>query len=131
MMLVPLFAAPAIIQLHVAAAVGAFGSGALQLALPKGTLRHRACGYVWIGLMVILSVSSFWIHTIRLIGPFSPIHLLSILTLAGLPRAIWLARKGDVTGHRRLMIILFVFALFGAGLFTLVPGRLMHVVVFG
>ena len=33
--------------------------------------------------------SSFWIHQIRLVGPFSPIHLLSIFALVMLPLAVW------------------------------------------
>jgi len=77
------------------------------------------------------AVSSFWIHQSRLFGPFSPIHLLSILTLVGLPRAIWLARQGNIAAHGRLMLILFFFAPVSAGAFTLAPGRLMHAVVFG
>jgi uncharacterized membrane protein len=131
MTLEPLLAAPAIIQVHVMVALGAFGLGLAQLALPKGSPRHRAMGYAWAGLMAAVALSSFWIHTIRMIGPFSPIHLLSILTLAGLARAIWLARRGDVAGHRKVMTSLFIFALIGAGVFTLVPGRLMHQIVFG
>ena len=30
--------------------------------------------------MAAVAISSFWIHEIRLVGPFSPIHLLSIFT---------------------------------------------------
>ncbi|MDQ0392840.1 DUF2306 domain-containing protein [Labrys monachus] len=131
MTLEPLLAAPAVIQLHVAAAAGAFLLGLAQFAMPKGTPRHRAVGYVWVWLMAVLAVSSFWIHQIRLVGPFSPIHLLSMLTLVGLPRAVWLARHGRIAAHRRLMLVLFFFALIGAGIFTLLPGRLMYAVVFG
>jgi uncharacterized membrane protein len=131
MTLEPLLTAPPVIQAHVAAALGAFGLGAVQLLMAKGTSRHRVIGYVWAVLMTVLALTSFWIHTINLIGPFSLIHLLSILTLVMLPRAIYLARKGDIPGHRRAMIALYVLALVGAGAFTLVPGRLMHAVVFG
>ena len=35
--------------------------------------------------MAVVAVSSFWIHQIRLVGPWSPIHLLSIFTLVMLP----------------------------------------------
>jgi uncharacterized membrane protein len=31
--------------------------------------------------MAVVAASSFWIHQMRLVGPFSPIHLLSIFTL--------------------------------------------------
>lgn len=65
------------------------------------------------------------------VGPFSPIHLLSIFTLAMLPLAVWRAHTHRVTDHRRIMILLFTGALVVAGLFTLVPGRIMHQVFFG
>lgn len=78
-----------------------------------------------------LAVSSFWIQQIRLVGPFSPIHLLSILVLIAVPLAVWHAHMHRVAKHRRVMISLYVFALIGAGVFTLLPGRIMHTVVFG
>ena len=131
MNLAPLLAAPAVIQIHAFAALGAFALGALQLAAPKGTIPHRTIGWVWAGLMLAVVVSSFFIHTIRLWGPFSPIHLLSILTLALLPLAVWRARQHDVRKHRRAMLGLFVGALVIAGVFTFLPGRIMHAVLFG
>lgn len=131
MTLAPLLAASGIIQLHVAAAGGAVAFSAVQLALQKGTLRHRICGYVWVLAMAVLAVSSFWIHAIRQFGPFSLIHLLSVLTLIQLPRAVLFARRGDIAAHRRAMFSLILLALLGAGVFTLMPGRLMHAVIFG
>jgi len=131
MNLQPLLGAPIETRLHAFAALGALGLGAAQLISAKGTMPHRIRGYVWSALMLIVAVSSFWIHSLRLIGPFSPIHLLSILTLVTLPRAIYLARRGDVAGHRRIMLMLFWFALVGAGLFTLLPGRIMGAVLLG
>jgi uncharacterized membrane protein len=123
-------AAPAI-PLHAFAAMAAFGLGLVQFAAPKGTLPHRTIGWIWVGLMAMVAISSFWIHRIRLLGPWSPIHLLSIFTLIVLPLAVWLAHHHDVTNHRRIMIFIFAGALVIAGLFTLVPGRIMHSVVFG
>jgi uncharacterized membrane protein len=131
MNLAPLLAAPLVIQIHAFAALGAFALGALQLAAPKGTIPHRAVGWIWAGLMLAVVLSSFFIHTIRLLGPFSPIHLLSIFTLAMLPLAVWRARQHDVRKHRRAMLGLFVGALVIAGVFTFLPGRIMHAVVFG
>jgi uncharacterized membrane protein len=48
-----------------------------------------------------------------------------------LPLAVWRARHHDVSGHRRVMILIFAGALVVAGLFTVAPGRIMHAVVFG
>jgi uncharacterized membrane protein len=56
---------------------------------------------------------------------------LSIFTLVTLPLAVWAAHRHEVTAHRRAMIMPFSGALVIAGLFTLLPGRIMHAVVFG
>ena len=123
-------AAPAI-PLHAFSAMAAFALGIVQFAAPKGTLPHRTLGWVWVLLMASVAASSFWIHQIRLLGPWSPIHLLSIFTLVMLPLGIWRAHTHRVADHRRIMILLFTGALVVAGLFTLLPGRIMHSVVFG
>jgi uncharacterized membrane protein len=131
MNLAPLLEATPAIPLHAFAAMAAFVLGMVQFAAPKGTLPHRTLGWVWVGLMAAVAISSFWIHQIRLLGPWSPIHLLSIFTLLMLPLAVWRAHQHRVADHRRIMILTFSGALVIAGLFTLLPGRIMHSVVFG
>jgi uncharacterized membrane protein len=131
MSLAPLLDAAPAIPVHAFAAMAAFALGVVQFAAPKGTLPHRTIGWIWVGLMAIVAASSFWIHEIRLLGPWSPIHLLSIFTLIMLPIAVWRARRHRVADHRRIMTMTFVGALVIAGLFTLLPGRVMHAVVFG
>jgi uncharacterized membrane protein len=131
MSLTPLLNAAQVIQIHAFVAMAAFVLGVVQLAAPKGTIPHRTIGWIWVVLMAVIAISSFWIHDIRLIGPFSPIHLLSIFTLAMLPLAVWHARRHRVERHRTAMTSIFIGALVIAGLFTLLPGRIMHHVVFG
>jgi uncharacterized membrane protein len=131
MTLAPLLDAAPAIPLHAFSAIAAFALGFVQFAAPKGTLPHRTVGWIWVALMLVVAVSSFWIHQIRLLGPFSPIHFLSIFTLVMLPVAVWKAHTHQVARHRRIMTYLFLGALVVAGLFTLVPGRVMHRVVFG
>ena len=131
MSLAPLLDAAPAVPLHAFAAMTAFGLGLVQFAAPKGTLPHRTIGWIWVLLMASVAVSSFWIHQIKLIGPWSPIHLLSIFTLAMLPLAVWRAHAHRVADHRRIMILIFAGALVIAGLFTLLPGRIMHAVAFG
>src|SRR5262245_16743491 len=126
MNLAPLFDAPIPIQLHAYAALAAFALGVVQLARVKGTPSHRALGYVWVALMLTVALSSFWIHELRLWGPWSPIHLLSIFTLAMLPYGIAMARGHNVRGHKLTMLGLFAGALIIAGVFTLAPGRIMY-----
>src|ERR1700694_3173574 len=115
MNLAPLLDATPPIPLHAVAAMSAFVLGVVQLAAPKGTLPHRTIGWIWVCLIVSVAVSSFWIHQSRLICP-----------LGG-----WMAHRHRIADHRRIMIFTFSGALVIAGLFTLVPGRIMHTVVFG
>ncbi|MGO8908828.1 MAG: DUF2306 domain-containing protein [Bradyrhizobium sp.] len=131
MNLAPLLDAAPAIPIHAFAAMTAFALGVVQLAAPKGTLPHRTMGWIWVLLMLSVAISSFWIHQIRLLGPWSPIHLLSILVLISVPLAVWKAHHHRVADHRRIMISVFSGALVIAGLFTLLPGRIMHAVVFG
>jgi len=131
MSLAPLLDAAPAIPLHAFAAMAAFVLGLLQFASPKGTLPHRTVGWIWVALMLVVAISALWIHQIRLLGPFSPIHFLSIFTLVMLPLSVWKAHSHQVAAHRRIMISLFLGALLIAGLLTLLPGRIMHKVVFG
>ena len=131
MSLTPLLDAAPAIPMHAFAAMAAFALGLFQFAAPKGTLPHRTIGWIWVLLMVSVATSSFWIHTIRLVGPFSPIHLLSIFTLIVLPIGVWRAHRHRAADHKRIMTMIFAGALVIAGLFTFLPGRIMHAVVFG
>jgi uncharacterized membrane protein len=129
--LAPLLNASPAIQVHAFAAVAAFALGVVQLVAPKGTLPHRTFGWAWVVLMITVCITSFWIHELRLWGPWSPIHLLSIFTLGALPVAVIHARRHNVVGHRKAMIGIFTGALVIAGIFTFWPGRIMYEVVTG
>jgi uncharacterized membrane protein len=107
MSLQPLLSASPQIQLHAFAAMSAFALGLVQFASPKGTLPHRTFGWIWVLLMLGVSISSFWIHTIRLWGPWSPIHLISIFTLVMLVVGVTAARRHVVARHRKTMIWTF------------------------
>src|SRR3954449_13299050 len=104
MSLAPLLDAAPAISLHAFAAMAAFVLGAVQLAAPKGTLPHRALGWVWVVLMLVISGSSFLIHGTRLWGPWSPIRLLSVFTPVMLVVGVLAARRGRVRAHRITMI---------------------------
>jgi uncharacterized membrane protein len=131
MTLAPLLDASPAIQLHAFAAMTAFVLGVVQLSAPKGTLPHRTVGWIWVALMLAVSISAFWIHQLRLWGPWSPIHLLAIFTLVMLPLGVWAAHRHAVERHRWTMIGIFAGALVIAGVFTFVPGRIMYQVAFG
>ena len=131
MSLDPLFAAPLVVQFHAFAAMAAFVLGIVQFAAPKGTLPHRTLGYLWVGLMLMIAISSFSIYGKRPWGSFSAIHILSVMVLVLTPLAVLAAHRHHVNTHRWAMIALFTGALVIAGAFTLLPGRVMHRVLFG
>ncbi|WP_421860789.1 DUF2306 domain-containing protein [Oceanicaulis sp.] len=121
--------APLHIQIHALAALSALGLGVVQFIAPKGTIPHRALGYVWVGLMVLVAGTAVFIRSHN--GQFSWIHLLIPVTLVGVVWLSVLARTGNVRRHRFAALMLMVTALGVPGAATLLPGRLMHAVVFG
>lgn len=131
MSLQPLLDAPFAVQFHVATVVPAAILGIVVFLRPKGTATHRLLGKVWVALMVMTSISSFFIHEIRMVYGFSPIHLLSMFTIYGCLKAVSFARQGDIKRHRRIMQSVYLGGIVIAGGFNFIPGRIMHAVVFG
>lgn len=131
MSLDPLLSAPLAIQIHAGAATAAMLLGALVLFRRKGTPVHKAMGRVWVGLMLIVATSALFINEIRMVGPFSPIHIFVALTYFGVFAGIREIRRGNVIGHQAAMKSLYFGALLLTGAFTLMPGRRMHDAIFG
>ena len=119
------------IPLHAIAAILAIILGGVQLYMNKGSVTHKLLGYIWVGLMLIVSVSSFFIHEIKLWNIYSPIHLLSAWTIFSLGLAIYYVRISNIKRHKYVMIMIYGFALVLTGFFTFMPGRVMHQIVFG
>ena len=119
------------ILLHAIAAILAIILGGVQLYMNKGSVTHKLLGYIWVGLMLIVSVSSFFIHEIKLWNAYSPIHLLSAWTIFSLVLAIYYVRVSNIKRHKQVMIMIYGFALVLTGFFTFMPGRVMHQIVFG
>ena len=131
MTLDPILNAPMAVQIHVFTVVPAFMLGAWMLMARKGTRIHKLLGRVWVALMAVTALSSFFIHEIRMIGGFSPIHLLSILTLFSCGFIIWTARQRRFSAHRKTVLALYWGGIGLAGAFTIVPGRIMNQAIFG
>jgi uncharacterized membrane protein len=120
-------AVPAIVYVHLIAALAAFGVGTVQLARPKGTGSHKTVGWIWVALMLTVAISSLWIPAFL---HFTWIHLFTLLVLVGVPGGIWRIRTGNVAGHARTMKGLYIGGLVIAGIFTFAPGRLLGDLVF-
>ena len=117
-----------VVWIHLFAAVAALVLGALVFLARKGTLLHRVAGRTWAGLMLVAAASTFWIKGN---GSYSWIHLLSILTLLLLAGVVYAAIKGNIRRHRAGVIGLYSGSLVVAGLFALMPGRLLGKMLWG
>lgn len=131
MNLSPLLESELIVIGHTLTAVLAIVLGGLQLAMKKGTALHRILGRLWVVIMAAVALSSFGIHHFKMFGPFSVIHLLSLLVLFSLWQGISAIRKGDVKKHKTTMVQLYVLALLITGIFTFAPGRVVYRMFFG
>lgn len=119
------------IQIHVAAAMITIVLTILIFTRARGTRAHRILGWGWVASMAIVAVSSFWIYTIAHIGKFSAIHLISAGVIVGLTSGVRAARGRRIRDHRKIMTNMVWGGLVVAGGFTLLPGRVMHSVLFG
>jgi uncharacterized membrane protein len=111
-----------LILLHAGAAFAALALGAGMFLARKGTFSHRIAGGGWVALMLVVSISGFWIQTK---GHFTWIHILSVVVPLLLAAGVWFAVKGNVRGHQRMMVSVYLGALLVAGAFTLLPHRLL------
>ncbi len=126
----PLLAAPLAIQIHACGAVVAIALLPFALLRRRRDIWHNTAGYFWVITMAIVAVSSFFIHGFAIVGPFGPIHLISIYVLVGLWRAISAARRGRIAEHRGHMVGIAIGGLGVAGSLSFLPDRLMARMVF-
>lgn len=119
------------IALHASAALAATAIGPVALWARQGRAQrprlHRAAGYAWVTLMAAAAISALFIP--GTLGPrwgsLGPIHLFVPVTLGGLVLAFGCLLRGNIAGHRWVMQRLYLGACVAAGLFTLLPGRLL------
>lgn len=131
MNLQPFLDASFAVQFHVLTVIPAAFLGAYVLLTRKGTRRHKLLGRIWMILMVLTAVSTFFIHQIRVWGDFSPIHILSVVVITSCGMAIWHIRRGNVRAHKTALISAYIGGIFGAGIFTFWPGRMMNAIFLG
>ena len=110
-----------LVVFHLSTAIAALGLGALVLARPKGNAPHRLLGRIWVACMLLTAISSFWIGRN---GQLSWIHILSAWVIISIVLAIVAIRRRDIKSHLRFMRGSYI-GLVGAGLFTLLPFRLL------
>ncbi|MEO9462168.1 MAG: DUF2306 domain-containing protein [Marinomonas sp.] len=117
------------IIIHVATVLPAIPLGGFLLLAPKGTPMHKSLGKVWVALMVATATSAIFIKTS---GSFSFIHIFVPMTFWASYKLIATARAGDMKGHKKEVLSLYLGALMIPGIVAFaLPGRLMNVWLFG
>jgi len=111
-----------VILVHLSSAVAALVLGIGVFLRRKGSFSHRVLGRAWVGLMLVTAISTYWI---RASGSFSWIHGLSAISIVALAFAVYFATTGNIRRHQRIMTAVFFVALVVAGVFTLLPQRLL------
>ncbi|MDC0891458.1 DUF2306 domain-containing protein [Gammaproteobacteria bacterium] len=126
-----------ILSLHALPGLLALILGSIVLLSKKGTKTHKRRGYMWLGLMLLISLTAIFIQEINP-GSYSLIHLLIPWTIFSIIFGIYAIKKFKVTKnkvwrhlHQWTMIGLFFGALVIAGAFTLMPGRMLNEIIFG
>ena len=120
-----------LIAVHMTAAIGAIATGPVALWARKGAKQHpklhRAFGYAWVTLMGVTAVSAMFILDTGMpnVGGFTPIHIFVPVVLGGLFGAFWFLAHGNIRLHRDIMQRLYIGACVLAGLFTLLPQRML------
>ena len=112
-----------LIAVHMTAAITATVLGPFamwaRLGMKTRPKLHRAFGYAWVTMMIVTAVSAIFVRSntgFNLYG-FSPIHLLIPLTFFSLFGAFRFLAQGNITGHRKSMISLYIGACLVAGFF--------------
>lgn len=116
------------VAIHVSTVLPAIPLGGYVLLAAKGTKMHKLLGKIWVSLMVITASSAIFIQTS---GGFSFIHVFIPMTFWASYKLIATARRGDMKGHKKEILSLYLGALMIPGIASMaIPGRLMNVWLF-
>ena len=117
------------VVIHVATVLPAIPLGGYLLLAPKGTKMHKMLGKIWVALMLATATSAIFIQSS---GSFSFIHLFIPMTFIASYKLVATARRGDMKGHKKEILSLYLGALTIPGIVAFaLPGRLMNVWLFG
>ena len=119
-----------LIWLHLGTLMLALLLTPLLLFQKRGTLIHRRLGWLWAASMFLTALMSLGISQAAN-GRFSPIHILSVAVLLGVPALILRARRHEIIAHRQSARALVSGALLAAGFFTFPFDRLLGHWLFG
>jgi uncharacterized membrane protein len=114
------------IKIHLAAAILAILLFLIICFVRRGSSVHKLMGRMWVTIITITAVSSFWISEINHFMGFSAIHLLSIFTLINCYLGVAAIRRGNLHAHRSAMRGIAIGGLLVAGSLSFLPGRVLY-----
>ena len=112
------------VWLHLATLAVVLAITPVMLLRKRGDNRHRLLGWIWSACMFATALISLDMREINS-GGFSPIHILSVITLIGVPVLILSARRRDIQRHRGQARGFVIGALLIAGFFTFPFDRML------
>ena len=122
---------PIALAIHFATALLALLIGPVAIwarrAAPVRPQLHRLAGRLWVALIITTALSTLFIRTFdkpNLAG-YSFLHLLVPVVIGTVAYSFHRLRRRDIVSHRRSMQWLYVLACIVAGLFTLLPNRMI------
>lgn len=121
---------PAEVWVHIASLSLVLVLTPILLLRRRGDARHRLLGWIWAVAMMVTAVDSLQVRVI-IPGHFSPIHILSVITIITVPLLVWRARMHQIAAHRRSVRIIVTLAILVAGFSTFPFNRLLGRWLFG
>ncbi|MEA3008515.1 MAG: hypothetical protein QOJ91_207 [Sphingomonadales bacterium] len=115
---------PWIVWAHLLTILVALALTPVMMLRRRGDRLHRRLGWLWAAAMFLTAALSFAVRTINP-GQLSLIHILSAWTLLQVPLIVLAARRHNLRRHRNAIRAMATGALLVAGIFTLVPDRLL------
>lgn len=122
----PFLAASPTIQIHAIAATLALVLGPVAIYRDRRDALHKWIGYIWVIAMLCTALSSFGIRAYAVIGPFSPIHILSCLAIWSIWVGMRYIYRGNIRAHRKTFQSLYWNGVLVAALFNFLPGRIVN-----
>jgi uncharacterized membrane protein len=119
--------APMVTRIHVVAILTLVATGWGMIALPKGDRRHKTLGWIWVGSMGLMGLASLAVpHGDSWVAAYAGGSSALVLLAYG----VFSVKRGNLRNHGRTMAMLMI-ALVLMTLLSLLPGRIMHDVIFG
>ena len=112
--------------IHLTAVLPALLIGAFVLARKKGTPVHRATGWLWVSLMLVVDVSAFFLQR----DGYSWIHILALANLVSICAGIVFIRNRKYVAHKACMVGAYLGTA-AAGVGVVAPGRFLNILLFG